>query len=239
MLLKLTDRQQVFSRDVYVQRICYRMASADLARARKLAETVGDPYYKARAYGVMAQALAKSKPKEALALLDVAYDLLAKQVATGQDRFNGFQNAAVIAGIMLPIVEEVDPGLVREFFWRTLSLRGSATPGGAEAQGGMETVAVGAMALVLVRYDREFALALVNEADEKGRVEYFSRPNHFLTAAIGDPRRAVALVEKLPDDQNKDYVCESVVNMLIADGESVWRAVHRALGQWYVDDEDL
>src|SRR5262249_13885770 len=88
LLLKGKDARQVYNRDQSAVRVCHRMAPADLPRARKIAETIQDPYYKARAYGVMAQALAKARPKDALGLLDHAFDLLGGRVASDQDRFN-------------------------------------------------------------------------------------------------------------------------------------------------------
>jgi hypothetical protein len=242
ILLRRDDVQHVYQREQYVQRICYRMAPADLARARKIAETVKDPCFKARAYGVMAQSLARAQPGKALALLDEAFDLLEQQVASGKDSFNNFWNAATLAGLLVPVAEQIDPALVTEFFWRTLSLRAPARPGNLEDTWAlqMESLARGALALVLARYDRELAMAFVEEARKPLPQEGSGRlPNYVLAAVLADPRRAVSLAEKLATGPNGDYACEQVINLLLAEGDAVWKVVDRALAQWHVDDEDL
>jgi protocatechuate 3,4-dioxygenase beta subunit len=241
-LLKRNDQQNVYQREQYAQRICYRMAAADLPRARKIAETVKDPYFKARAYAVMAQALSRSRPPEALTLLDHAFELLQQQVASGKDTFNNFWNAATLAGLMVPVAEQIDPTLVAEFFWHTLSLRAPARPGLPEDGWSLEmdAQARGALALVLARYDRELAMALVEDAHRRPRQEVSGRlMNYVLAAALADPRRAVALAEKVATQPNGEYACEQVIKLLLAEGDAVWKAVDRALAQWHVDDEDL
>jgi hypothetical protein len=242
ILMVRNDQQHVYQREQYAQRICYRVAAADLPRARKIAETVKDPYFKARAYAVMAQALAHGRPPEALKLLDHAFELLEQQVASGKDMFNNFWNAATLAGLMVPVAEQIDPTLVAEFFWRTLSLRAPARPGLPEDGWAleMEAQARGALALVLARYDRELAMAFVEDAHRRPRQEVSGRlMNYVLAAALADSRRAVALAEKLSTQPNGDYACEQVIKLLLAEGDAVWKAVDRALAQWHVDDEDL
>jgi protocatechuate 3,4-dioxygenase beta subunit len=241
ILLRSNDQQQVYQREQYAQRICYRMAPADLPRARKIAETVKDPYFKARAYGVMAQALSRSRQPEALALLDQAFDLLEQHVASGKDAFNNLWNAAALAGLMVPVAEQIDPTLVAEFFWRTLSLRAPARRGHEDAWSlEMEAQSQGALALVLARYDRQLAMAFVDEAHRQPRQGGSGRVmNYLLAAALAEPRRAVTMAEKLATEPNGDYACEQVIKLLLAEGEAVWKAVDRALAQWHVDDEDF
>jgi hypothetical protein len=235
ILLELKDQQQVFNRNHYAVRVCYRMAPADLPRARKIAAAITDPYDRARAHGVMAQALAGSKPKEALALLDEAFDLLAAQAASGNDHFNNFWDAAALAGLLLPAAEAIDPTLVPEFLWRTLSLLKPASPARRERA----TQSAGALALVLARYDHDLARALIGQSGKTDLPQVYGELDYLLAAALVDPRRAAALVEKLPDGPDKDYARQTVARMLLCDGDAVWRKVHAALGQWYIDTEDL
>src|SRR5262249_47853085 len=82
--------------DEYAVRVCYRMAPVDPERARRLADRITDPCHKARAYGVMAQALALTKPARATELLHQAVRVLAEHVAAGKDHFNGSFNAALV-----------------------------------------------------------------------------------------------------------------------------------------------
>jgi hypothetical protein len=223
-------------RDRYAVRVCHRMATVDLPRARKLAAGIKDVHDKARALGVMALALSRSRPKEARALLDEAFEVLAKRVASGQDHFNSLWSAPVIAGLLLPAAEQTDPSLVPEFFWRALSLRRPSRlrgPGAAVLQSGEG----GALALVLARYDRGVAMALVEETVKRRRKDDFTREHYLQAAALADPRRAAALVEGLAT--GKDAARERVIEFLLAEGEARWRAVHRAVAQWHVDEEDL
>lgn len=134
-------------------RVCHRMAPADPERARRLADRITDPHPQARAYGVMAQALAGTKPARATELLHQAFAVLAAHVAAGQDHFNSFTNAAVVAAALLPAAEQIDPRLVPEFFWQALALR---TPPrqGDETERQLGEGADVALALMLARYDR-------------------------------------------------------------------------------------
>lgn len=241
LLLTRNDMQAVYQRDQYAPRLCYRMAPVDLARARKIADTVVNPYFKARCNGVMAQALAHRRPQEARTLLDRAFDLLEKQVTSGQDTFNNFWDAPSLAGLMLPVAEDIDAALVPEFFWRTLALRHPSPREGSvpEWRRGQETKGLGALTLVLARYNREMALVFIEEASKRTPDRNTYRMEHLRAAALADPRRAVSLVEALPEGGNKDYLLLDVVNMLLAEGDAAWKIVHRALAQWFVDDEDL
>jgi hypothetical protein len=92
---------------------------------------------------------------------------------------------------------------------------------------------------VVARYDHALAKDLVAEAQRSPQPGNFGMSNYFASAAIADPRGAVTLVEKLPDGPEKDYARQRVADRLLAEGDAVWRAVHRDLAQWYVDDEDL
>jgi uncharacterized GH25 family protein len=241
MLMERKDNQTEYQRDQYAVHVCHRMALVDPARARKIAETVINPYFKARGYGVMAQALARSQPREARSLLDHAFDLLEKQAASGQDMFNNFWDASSLAGLMLPAAESIDPSLVPEFFWRALSLYHSQRRDGADDQWQLlqQTHALGALALVLARYDREVALVFIDAAGKYKPSGRMSRSTHLSAAALVEPRRAAALVEKLPEGESKEHARLNVVNMLLAEGDDAWKIVHRDLAQWFVDDEEL
>jgi hypothetical protein len=230
------DRQQRHQRDHYALRVCYHMAPADLPRARAIAESINDPCSKARAYGVMAQSLAKSRPKEALELLDQAFAILADSAA-GRARYNNIYLATAVAGILLPAAEQIDRTLVPEFLWRTVSLRARpASP--ADDVSGTEAGSIGALALVVARYDHGLAQALVEEAERQHPPDLSGRGYHLLAAAIADPRRAVSLAERIPEGGYRHTAVESVAGLLASQGDAVWRAVHQTLGQWYVGDED-
>ncbi len=238
MLVKPGDAQGPYQRDQYAIRVCHRMARADLPRARKIASSIENDDFRARAHAVMALALAKGKPKEALSLLDEAFAILTRKVAAKRDTFTGYWHAASLAGLSLPIAEEIDPGLVPEFFWRAVWLHPPTFVADPYNRTGMSERALGTLALTLARYDRDLALALLGKAEIKPGAAYDS-VNVCRIVALADQERAVAMLARLPAGRDGDYVREAVVSMLLADGDEVDRQVHRALAQWYVADEDL
>src|SRR5262249_19770115 len=63
-------------RERYLARVCYRMARADLSRARSLADTAREPAGAAYALGVMACAIAPANPNEARGILASAFEKL-------------------------------------------------------------------------------------------------------------------------------------------------------------------
>jgi hypothetical protein len=231
--------QQVHSRDHYAARICARMAGADSKRARKLADSIRDDASRARALGAMAGALAKDRPTEARSLLDEAFAVLARQVAAGGGRFNGSSDAASVAGVILPAVEAIDPTLVPEFFWSALSLRICATVRKEDDTWGQEAGALGALALVLSRYDRSLAAALADESRRQPRPADHYRAPDLQAAVLIDPKQAVARAEKLPLTSNTQYVRAALIGLLLAEGKDLEKAILRTLGQWSVDDDDV
>jgi protocatechuate 3,4-dioxygenase beta subunit len=222
-------RQTGYDRCWFAVRLCHRMAPADLPRARRLAATSRDPCHVARAYAVMAQALAKTQPAEALKLLDEAYALLAKRPAAG--------HIAVMAGMLLPAAEQIDPALVPEFFWRTLSFCPPLRSTNGYVFHG-EQSSLGSVALTLARYDRGIARSLLEQAVQP--IDGPSgRSSRFYAAALIDPAWAVAMIEQLSPDKGQEETRLAVANFLLCEGEAVWRYVHRSLGQWHIDQEDF
>jgi len=237
MLAKSKDRQQSFQAQQYAVLVSYRMAGADLPRARQIAETIQQPPDRAWAFGLMAKALTKDQPKEALALLEQALDILSAHVASGANHFNNFYDAAVIAGLLIPIAERIEPSLACECFWKALSFRfGPAKKGVPGMDDG--TAALGALALVLAPYDREIAMALVEQAERKREGDQYARDTHYMAAAHADPRRAVQLAEKLPKGQNNDFARQAVIGWLLKEGDAIGRAMFSAAGLGDPDEED-
>src|SRR5262249_9175991 len=100
-------------------RACQKMAAVDPARARRIAGKIREPAYRADALIFLAvglkdrdRAMAVATVREALAQFD-------RFLATeGEEPRRGMQIAAP-----MPLVEQIDPGLVPEFFWRAISTR--------------------------------------------------------------------------------------------------------------------
>ncbi|NOX54855.1 MAG: carboxypeptidase regulatory-like domain-containing protein [Planctomycetes bacterium] len=125
--------------------VCHKMARVDLDRARRIADRLQNlpdipaEYALAKmaqAYGVMAQAVAKSDPATARRLLQVAFERVeAAQRAQrppqpGKSRLwilNGHVFAVGASLVESAVV--VDPARSREYFWRALALhRGPDAP---------------------------------------------------------------------------------------------------------------
>ena len=117
-------------RDSMAIRVCYRMAPVDLPRARRIAGSIQHTLMKPYALGMMAQALAGSEKTRPVAaeLLAEAFDDMARSVEAGQDEFNNMESGAVTAASLLPVAEAIDPALVSEYLWRSISFR-RPTPG--------------------------------------------------------------------------------------------------------------
>ncbi len=97
----------------------------DLPRARRIAGSIQHALMRSYALGMMAQALAGSEKTRPVAaeLLAAAFDDMASSVEAGKDEFNNMESGAVTAASLLPIAETIDPALVSEYLWRSISFR--------------------------------------------------------------------------------------------------------------------
>jgi tetratricopeptide (TPR) repeat protein len=103
--------------------ICFRMASVDAPRAKRIALKLQNPSYRAYCLGVIADAVAKSDKVQARKLILEAYDILSKAVANPRRACWCWYSPPIIGAMLLPIVEEIDPTLVEECMWRAVSFR--------------------------------------------------------------------------------------------------------------------
>jgi hypothetical protein len=229
MLAKLPDRRQAFQSQRCAVVISYRMAAADLPRARKIADTIEHLPDRAWAFGLMAKARAKGDPKEAHELLDKALEILTTHSASGADNFNGLYDAAVIAGVLIPIAEQIQPSSGREVFWKALSFRyGPKKQDGPESEQMVD--AAGALAIVLALYDRGLAMTFIERTERNRTPDQFTRHTHLNAAALANPRRAVELVENLPKGPDFDYVREGVIGWLLREADTIRSGVLGASG---------
>ena len=234
--------------DQYVPRVCYRMATADLERAKRLAAGVANPYQKAQAHAVMAQALAKAQPAVARQLLERAFKVLEESIKEGKSPFIAQRHAPSVAAAFLPVAEQIDPQLIEEFLWRAISLR---QPGLAEngstsqdrPQSEQPNVEDVHLALVLARYDRALADALFAhrlEADRRAAFDGMGNAgrtdrgrNVRSPAGRSDCRGASGRRGQEPSSQ-------SVANFLVRDDDKCWNYIQReVLALWVVDEEDF
>lgn len=239
--------KDAYQRDQYSVRVVHRMASLDLARARRLAAGVVDPVMRGYALGMGALGLAGvKKTAEATALLREAMEALETVGEYGKSPTRSPCDRASTCAALVAVAERINPELVPETFWRALSLRYPRRPEEANDPSGAVDVGV---ALLLARYDRDVARALVapRVGPEATAAELSAgRGLVFAAAAAIDPDWAVQLVEGLRDDpdlkphQTKNRARLAAAAVLARHGEGRWRFLendHAYL--WVADTEDL
>src|SRR5262249_52473686 len=114
-------------------------------------------------------------------------------------------DAAAVAASLLPAVEAVDATRLRELVWRAVALRGPRPNDRGESWGGWSS----GLAMNLARYDRKAAAAVLEPARaEFGALDAgsYRQPYLAMEEVHVDPRRAVALIEGLPEDATVDRI---------------------------------
>ena len=236
-----------------LSRIVYAMTPKDRDRAYQLIARVSRlkdehnmfPFARPHALAMMALALADSDRPAASWLLREAFDDL-KQLANESRRgFQDLQDAPAVAAALLPVAERIDPALVPEYFWRAASFRGPGTPASRP-----RTTPDATLALFLARYDRMATPLLLEPILARGLADpAVNRSAALWAEAAIDPRRAIALVDAMPDDPDaglnpfKDPKNEARLDLalvLATPAESRWdEATHRVLYLWTMGTEDI
>ena len=225
------------NRSTYAPRVCYRMATRDLERAQRIADRCGAA---GQCYGMLALALAATEPATAKELLATAYHRLEAVARSENQPRGGLGDDVVVAASLLPVVERVDPARLREYVWRTLSLRDPRTPSGQPGREPAFLFSDAALAFYLARYDRELARSLLEPIvvhfRQQGEGGYRSQWRGFYAAlAAVDPAWAEELTQELlPGD------ALGVMSAVLARaGEDRRRYVQdELLNLWIVDKED-
>jgi protocatechuate 3,4-dioxygenase beta subunit len=240
--------------DRYVVATCAAMATKDLARARRLAESRisrEGPASRPHAFGLMAQAIAATNKSGAIRLLDEAYTAL-DQIASSGDR-SSYAGLVQVAAGLLPIVEQLEPDRLAEFLGRTLALRPArGDQADQDDAGSAETTA--ALAMMAARYDRPLAARLLEpELRQIGSHQAATGWDYvtwriLAAVALVDPRRAVEQVEALPDDPapgtdpdaTKNTARIRVAKLLALHGAERWQYVYEYfLSLWTPDQRYL
>lgn len=237
--------------DEHLLAVCWRMASRDLPRARSLTNLISDGQIELKAFalGLMAKSLASSDRATALQLIDEAYTELDRLRARG--RISQFASIAVVAGGLLPIVEEIDAGRLPEFLARAILLR---PPQAEWDYGSWIPDQTAQLAMMVARYDRKLGAQLIQpDLDRLGKPALSFggadlRTNFTLcTLALIDPFRAAGLIEGLPESPTlglgggvgtKHYIIVDAAKLLSLHGDNRWRHVYeRFLLLWTPDQE--
>ena len=174
--------------------LCHALAPVAPALAGPLiARTRGnDPCLAPYALGMMALAVSATDKPAATGWLREAFERLGRISTAGPPPSGTPHDPATVAASLLPVAERVDPGLVAEFFWQALCLRGSRP----EARDRSDAL----LALLLAPYDREVALALFRPCAERALAHGEDDLAPILAAsAVLDPPLALRLVDRLPE----------------------------------------
>jgi hypothetical protein len=226
----------------YAMRVCYRMAPLDLPRAEKIAECLKTYHMeKAQAYARMAQALVATQPAEAERLLRKAFAVLAAQASDSESDFTNIVDSPTVAASFLPVAESINPALVPEFLWMALALRADQRSA-ASVPFASRKVPEGncTLALFLARYHHQLAEQLLLEtADIMVHGTETDAANFFTAAALVCPQRIKGWIKALAMPARQNQYVEDVIGILLQDGESLWKAVHRKLFLWYPDQIDF
>jgi hypothetical protein len=223
----------------YAIAVCSSMARTDPARARRIAETMfdaGSSELRPYALGLIAQRLAATDKPGAVELLETAYREL--DLLVGRGGASAAHGTAEIAAALLPIVEEVVPGRLPEFLARTLSLRDPWLDNGNTVARGDE---IAALPMMISRYDRDLAARLVRpQLEQLGALRSLVIHDvisfRVLAAlAMVDPREAVELTERLPNDpapgldenSPKNRARIHVARLLAAHGKERWKYIYQ------------
>jgi hypothetical protein len=239
-------------KDEWTSRICYDMAAVDFTRALQLAEAVADPNLRAYALGVMAVPVAKTDRPAAEELIARAYAIVTELVDTNTSPGRSIFDPLDVGVGLLPFVEMIDPTLVREYFWRALSLRDRTTIGN-------ETRALGfygkhdrlrladpVLATALARYGRDVARLVMYPPADQSIASGEDYPTYYFCAyAMLDPGAAVELAARLPEDsaerrKAKWQAWQEVLKSLVTRGEERWPGFYdRQLSVWYIGQTDI
>jgi hypothetical protein len=186
-------------------------------------------------------------------LLAAAFDELARSVDAGTDVFNNMESAAVTAASLLPVAEAIDPTLVPEYLWRSVSFR-RPTPGpdtDPSQESFIDGAAVG-LAMRIARYDPATAGVLLEPvvshvaSNPNGTGALIGREVIVALAQVA-PLKAAALLEQLPDApprtllrQTKDRARRDLAAVLARPADGRWKYLQwNYFYAWVPDVEDL
>jgi len=238
--------------DTNVLAVCWKMARRDLPRAKSLTELIADSEIELKpfALGLMAKAVAPPDRAAAINLLDEAYTGLDQLRARG--RISQFASIAIVAGGLLPIVEETDASRLPEFVARAIAMRPAL---GERSEGSYIPEQYAQLAMMVARYDRKLAAEVIRpDLDRLGKPSLSIYGTDLQTNAtlcalvLIDPLEAARRIESLPDSptlgprslvSGKNYTVLGAAKLLSLHGDDRWRYVYeRFLHLWTPGQED-
>jgi len=211
-------------RDRFPPAIAWKMAAVDPARARRLTDQSQRDLDYPQRYLFLALGLKPRDPAAASQAFQTGMqgiDRLMKEEVEYSSKLGERR-------VLLPMVEQIDPALVPEYFWRVVATR---HPAGNPRSG--SEVSSAWLTLLLAWYDRDVAAAVFEPV--RARLEHADDRELAGSAvvlqawSILDPRAAAAWLEQVPVNPNLDLDAGSarrrVSELLGLPHEARWRNV--------------
>ncbi len=204
--------------------IAWKMAATDPARARRLVDESQRYDDHPQTFLFLAVGLKSRDPAAADEAFQTAMRGIDRLMKDGAE----FSAMRGYRGVLLPLVEQIDPALVPELFWRAVATR---PPIGNPRSDPDPSPTL--LVRLLGWYDRDVASALFEPV--RARMEHLDdvalarSANEFLGWSIFDPRAAVARLEQVSInpklEPGADFARERVAQMLGLSHEERWRRV--------------
>jgi RNA polymerase sigma factor (sigma-70 family) len=191
-----------------VVRLCRRLAEVDLPRAQRIAAGIETPGARACAWASTAIGVAAHDKAAALESLDRSLEAIDSILESGpgvEPSTNLDGTDALYptdpAAVILPVVEQVAPKRLAEFFWRAVALHARVD---RDDEDRLRQSAIGAEAMLLSRYNRDAAAVLFEPMNAyiQSVVAETSRSGELTSSVLTakaclDPRAGVQLLELL------------------------------------------
>ncbi|MFI5459022.1 MAG: carboxypeptidase-like regulatory domain-containing protein [Isosphaerales bacterium] len=225
---------QEAGRDWLPPAIAWKMATIDPARAQRLVEESQRFFDHPEMYLFLALGLKSRDEAAAHRAFQTAMQGIDRLTKEGA----GYRSTPWTRGVLLPLVEQIDPALVPELFWHAVAMRPPI--GNPRATGELWNRV---LVVLLAWYDRDVAAALFEpirvQMEDDDLVLARSPEAEFWGWSIFDPRAAVARLEKVPVSPrlglDADYARRPVSETLGLPHE----ARSRRIWSMYTDMSDL
>ena len=224
----------------YAVRVCHRLATKDLPRARALVDRMGRADLVPHALGVMAWALADTETDAARGLLRQAFVACGEQGQTTLSRKRMLPYAIALTRI----AEKVDPASLHEYLWRAIS----QYPGpddDPDPEEELEDKAKLAILLAMYDFQPELQRALMVAVEE--HLANLKRADNQLyrfaitALTLRDPDRAVewhqAYLAKA-GSEDPPYAYTHIAGVIAKPRRELWDQFQRDLRVWTSDERD-
>ena len=198
------------TREDTVLKCCHALAAVDHRRALELSKQIQSDASKRAMARAFVTTAPNMTPAERGKILDESFAVLQKEY---ENRNSGgsIYMPMQVAVSLLPMVEQVLPERLHEFFWQALSFRGNFSTGNTMRRLGsnnndLNRLADAVLGAYLSRYSAEIAESLTETpGDQSLDLEYAAAPTNFLGGmATYAPEKAIRVADKLPEANDSD-----------------------------------